>query len=281
MDYIKSLVKLIKRNIIVVIILIVVLLIIWTWHTISNYIQTNVTEGFGKDSKLTLGYIYINKLTDTDLKIFTVNDKLINASDAKLYVPQIAPAVSDDIIRSPTIDMSASTNLFVVTQPFKKIVDPSNMEQDQMSSYADNSDFGWKNSYKFQFPISFDFKIRIDLPLHSNYMVDLTKPNANITTPNKIIKNQSKSIGLINLGNNSIHIYDVGDIVDSNNISYGSVSKKIDDKNDPTYVTYDINITNLYVNINSIVMYFGPMVLFPGMDLSNNIVKSGLPVIQF
>lgn len=257
------------RTVFIVILVIIFLLFLWICY-ISGFQKKQTKEGFGKDSKLTLSYNYTNTLSDTGLKIFTMNDTMLNSSNDKIYVPLIM-TISDDVIRSPVIDMSLSdpsnSTLYVILQPHKPIV---NLKQDSMPSYADNRDFGWKKTYKDFFPVTFDFQISIDLKLHSNYVVNLTPPNSNITVQNKIIKNKSKSIGLINLGSNSLHIYGEGDIIDDSRVKYGNIKKKLDDVNDPSYLIYDINMTNMYANLNSIVVYFGNLIPLV-IDQSNSV----------
>lgn len=292
------------------IVLVIFTTVLYLWSFFSIHLR-RIYETFGTDGKLGLSYIYMNKNNKTGLKIFTLNDKMINSSIDTVYIPQFATAKNDDIINSPAIDMISSNNLYVIIQPHTKIIDPSNTEN--TTSDSPTPDYGWKNKNIDQFPILFDFKIRIDLLLNSNYIVDLIEPVFNVNTvtpmippptdaytytmpgsesgpdssipgsvptmtipkrrdnyvPNKIFKNKSKSIGLVNLGDNSLHIYGQGDIIDDNNIRCGTVRRQVDDRKDPGYLIFDISMTSLSSELDSIVFNFGPVFPFSGLGGGN------------
>lgn len=283
-----------------VLVLVIFIVFFYLW---KFFFQIN--ESFGTDSKLGLSYIYTNKNNSVGLKIFTLNDNMINSSNNTVYIPQFATANNDDIINSPVINMASSNNLYVIIQPYTQIIDPSNTQN--KTSSTPTPDYGWKNTYLDRFPIMFDFKIRVDLLLNSNYVVDLIEPIFNVNTvipmipppettytysmpssgagsgsgstappttmpsrpanyvPNKIFKNKSKAIGLVNLGTNSLHIYGEGDIVDDNNITYGKVTRHVDDISEPEYLIFDISMTSLSTELDSIVFNFGP--IFPFSSL--------------
>lgn len=296
-----------------VLVLVIFIVGLYLWNLFLDHLALRTNESFGADNKLGLSYIYNNKVNNAGLKIFTLNDNMINSNSNTVYIPQIATANNDDIINSPVIDMSYSNNLYVVIQPYTKIIGSSNTQSE--TSTSPTPDFGWKNNYKDQFPVSFNFKIRIDLLLNSNYVVDLIEPTFNVNTvipimpapvttytytsptpgsvsttstsgstgstttniprampkksanyvPNKMFTNKNKAIGLINLGNNSLHIYGEGDILDENKITYGTVTRQQDDTKDPSYLIFEISITNLSRELNSIVFNFGSVFPFSSL----------------
>lgn len=292
-----------------VLVLVIFITIFYLWNLFFNNIS-RINENFGTDSKLALSYIYNNKNNNSGLKIFTLNDNMINSSDNTVYIPQFATANNDEIINSPTINMASSNNLYVIIQPYTQVIDPSNIQNN--TSTTPTPDYGWKTTYLDRFPIMFGFKIRVDILLNSNYVVDLIEPTFNVNTvipmvsppattytytppasnpgstvsasgstptyiparpvnyvPNKIFKNKNKAVGLVNLGANSLHIYGQGEIVDENNIRYGKVTRQIDDVSDPQYLIFDISMTSLSSEINSIVFYFGSIFPFSSLGGGN------------
>ena len=197
------------------------------------YRQMRTYEGFGTDNKLMLKYKYDNQIDKSSINVYAITDSIIAGSSTSAYEPQaVTYSAKPKFVASNTIDMSNTDNLWLIIQP------------------SNSND---------TLPKKFDFSIRLDLSLNSGSYINFTVPEDEGITPNTVNVDDNKLIGMINLGNNNIHIKGEGEVRDLNNTLYGKVTKTMDNKQHPSYVIFDCSFSKTRIPINSLVIQFGKL----------------------
>lgn len=221
-----------KKKWVVLLLFVTILLfsVLYFWGDLVS-ISDDIKEGFGTDAKLSLNYNYTNNKNKTSLNLFTVTDSILNTSSDSLYKPQTISYSNNEnqSVRSDPIDMSGTNNLWLILQPANRID---------------------------KFPKAFHLQINTDMILNNGYSVDFDSSN-NSSTPNTIVLDNTKNIGLVSLGKNIINIEGEGEIRDMNNILYGEMKKTT--AKDKSFINYDLSMQNVLINMDSIVIHFGKL----------------------
>ena len=219
-----------KRLSILAILIITILIGLLIWFV---YRQVRTYEGFGTDKKLMLSYKYENKTNQSNLNVYAITDAIIAGSSTSSYDPQVVTySEKPSYVSSNVIDMSSTDNLWLIIKP--------SVSTDHL-------------------PKQFGFSVRLDLSLNSGYFINFTVPKPGGVTPNKVNMGDNASIGMINLGNNTINVKGEGEIRDVNNTLYGNISKTMDNKEHPSYIIFDCSFTNVLIDTNSLILQFSKL----------------------
>lgn len=230
-----------KRLSILAILIITISIGLLIWFV---YRQVRTYEGFGADKKLMLSYKYENETNKSNINVYAITDSIIAASSTSSYNPQVVTySNKPEYVASNPIDMSGTDNLWLILKP--------SVSTDHL-------------------PKQFGFSVRLDLSLNSGYFINFTVPKPGGITPNKVNMEDNTSIGMINLGNNTIYVKGEGEIRDVNNTLYGNISKTMDKKEHPSYIIFDCSFTNVLIDTNSLVLQFGKLTTHKHKKNSNS-----------